>query len=243
LEPPDEFEVEFDEPVLSFSVHGSFLLVVLRTGVCFYDLDRRKRVLDLLTGENSPGCGDVSLRGNNVKLAICGLMPGAFQILTPEPDNRPHILKPHTHPVSIIQFSADGALVATASEYGTLIRVFCSVSATLLGIFRRGSLQSRILAIAFSPRCETLVAVSEKGTVHAFALASRVTNPAWAPRSFRKLKLGKVELAAVGFASEKEFMVICGSGMCYFMAIDKKTMSIVTTAVIEQSPEENVELP
>jgi hypothetical protein len=104
------------------------------------------------------------------------------------------------------------------------------------------------LALAFSPNCETLIAVSDKGTIHAFALATKVTSELWAPRAYAKFKLGKSELFEVAFATEQTFTVFTGSGVCYFMTLCDGVIGVKTTAVIEQKGPtvclpKNVELP
>ena len=79
-----------------------------------------------------------------------------------------------THTLSCIKFSADGSLVATCSERGTLIRVFDTDTASLVMEFRRGTRPAHITAMAFSPSSGHLGVASSNGTLHIFDLGDAV---------------------------------------------------------------------
>jgi WD40 repeat protein len=129
-------------------------------------------------------------------------------------DIRPVFFQAHLHPLAMIRFSPNAALVATASEQGTLIRVFDSASGTLLNVFRRGALQSEVIAIAISLGNQKLVAVSRNGTAHAFRLADRITDDEKAPRAVSKLKLGTLSLVDLMFIWEKKMVIVSSLGIC-----------------------------
>lgn len=62
-------------------------------------------------------------------------------------------------------------LLATASETGTLIRVFCVHSGEPKEVFRRGTTTAKITCMCFSPRIhgkQYLAAASDNGTIHLF---------------------------------------------------------------------------
>jgi WD40 repeat protein len=232
LSKPDQ-EFAFDNPVLSVRLHGSYLIVVLETSLCFYDISKSEMLLDQETSENSTGCGDISIRRNVPKLAICGLLSGEVQILSLDSDTRPIFLDAHRHAITIIRFSPDGSLLATATIQGTLIRVFCAFGGALRGIFRRGAQSSQIVAVAICPKSARLVVVSEKGTIHAFSLTNRVTDPDRAPRASSKVKIESGNIFDVRFSSDTKFIVASGSGTCYFFTFTAMEISLTQTRRIE----------
>ena len=58
----------------------------------------------------------------------------------------------------------------TASEQGTLIRIWSFPSCTKIGEFRRGVDAATIFSLAFSPNGYLLAATSDKSTLHIFEL-------------------------------------------------------------------------
>ena len=63
-----------------------------------------------------------------------------------------------------------GTLIATASEKGTLVRVFDTEVGCLVHEFRRGSQVANIYSINFNSTASLLCVSSDHGTIHLFAL-------------------------------------------------------------------------
>ncbi|KAJ2711110.1 Phosphatidylinositol 3,5-bisphosphate-binding protein [Coemansia spiralis] len=97
---------------------------------------------------------------------------GAPQATNVHPANI-NIIAAHATAISALAVSADGAMVASASEKGTLIRIFSTVNGRLLHELRRGVDRADIHSIAFSPDGTRLCVSSDKGTVHIFNLEAR----------------------------------------------------------------------
>lgn len=77
----------------------------------------------------------------------------------------------HDSPLAAISFSSTGTLIATASEKGTVIRVFRVSDGTRLHEFRRGVKRyAKIYSLAFSADSMFLAASSNTETVHIFRL-------------------------------------------------------------------------
>jgi len=82
------------------------------------------------------------------------------------------IIPAHESPLRAIAISRKGDMIATASEQGTIIRLWSFPSCTKLAEFRRGVDQAAILSLAFSPSGTTLAVTSDKETMHIFDLGS-----------------------------------------------------------------------
>ena len=69
-----------------------------------------------------------------------------------------------------MSFSNDGSLLATASDKGTIVRVFDVATGTKLYQFRRGTYPTKIYSLRFSADDKYVLATSSSLTVHIFRL-------------------------------------------------------------------------
>ncbi|RCV15984.1 hypothetical protein SETIT_3G100300v2 [Setaria italica] len=79
----------------------------------------------------------------------------------------------HSSDIACMAMTPDGAVLATASVKGTLVRVFSTMDGTCLQEVRRGRDQADIYSIALSPNVQWLAVCSDKGTLHVFSLRVR----------------------------------------------------------------------
>jgi len=76
----------------------------------------------------------------------------------------------HETHVACFALNTDGTRIATASEKGTLIRIFDTATGTKLQEVRRGLDKAEIYSLAFNTNSQWLACSSDKGTIHVFAL-------------------------------------------------------------------------
>ena len=108
---------------------------------------------------------------NNTVLACLGINKGSVRVELY--DSRKSTLIPaHESELSQIALNLDGTRLATASDKGTLIRVFDTYSGELLQELRRGMDRAEIYSLAFNASSTFLACSSCKGTVHIFALGA-----------------------------------------------------------------------
>lgn len=81
----------------------------------------------------------------------------------------------HESNLAALALNSDGTRVATASDKGTLVRVWSTATGALLQELRRGSDRADIYCLTFSPTTEWLACSSDKGTVHIFSLTGART--------------------------------------------------------------------
>ncbi|KAL2356763.1 vacuolar targeting protein Atg18 [Cryomyces antarcticus] len=86
-----------------------------------------------------------------------------------------NVVAAHQAPLSYIALNSEGTLLATASEKGTIIRVFSVPDAQKLYQFRRGSMPSRIYSMSFNATSTLLCVSSASETIHVFRLAPQTS--------------------------------------------------------------------
>lgn len=94
-----------------------------------------------------------------------------------------NVIEAHRSPLCCICLNNDGTLLATASETGTIIRVFSVPRGQKLYQFRRGTYPSTIYSMSFNLSSTLLCVSSTSDTVHIFRLGVPPgnTTPAGAP--------------------------------------------------------------
>jgi WD40 repeat protein len=187
------------------------LIVILLNSAVIYDIEHRKVQCELVTAQNTHGAGDLVTTDGSI-LALCGVEGGTVSVSDLMSERPPVVFQAHQHGVAGIKFSPDGSVIATASEKGTLIRLFDSVTGMNLSVFRRGTIPSKVMAMCFSPTNSDLIVVSGKGTVHLFRADKRTTNETDAPRSVGKFAIGDVSSADCAFYSDTDLMVVGSTG-------------------------------
>jgi autophagy-related protein 18 len=94
-----------------------------------------------------------------------------------------NVIEAHRSPLSSITLNSEGTLLATASDKGTIIRVFSVPDGHKLYQFRRGSIPSRIYSMSFNTMSTLLCVSSATDTIHVFKLNSQGHNPDGSSRS------------------------------------------------------------
>lgn len=80
------------------------------------------------------------------------------------------VIEAHKGEIAALTLSRDGTLLATASEKGTIIRVFSVETGSKVYQFRRGTYPTKIYSMSFSDDNQFLAASSSSKTVHLFKL-------------------------------------------------------------------------
>lgn len=82
-----------------------------------------------------------------------------------------HSIEAHNSSVSCITLNFEGTLLATASDKGTIIRLFNPATGEPVKELRRGSDKAEIYSISIDVDTKWLGCTSDKGTVHIFSLS------------------------------------------------------------------------
>lgn len=187
-------ELSFHSMVVAIKMNRKRLVVVSEEAVYIYDISNMKMVHTQLIPSNPYGICALSANSDRNYLAL-----PHYQKSPPNPQGPPtHVPKSvtretisgdvllydvnnleevtvipaHQTALSCMAINSDGTLLATASEKGTVIRVFSLPDGKTLHQFRRGSMPARIYSMSFNATSTLLVVSSATETVHIFKLAS-----------------------------------------------------------------------
>ena len=94
-----------------------------------------------------------------------------------------NVIQAHKSPISFLSINSNGTLLATASDKGTVIRVWSIPGAEKLYQFRRGTREARIYSINFNVVSSLLAVSSAHDTVHIFKLGPQKAAPRPTPAS------------------------------------------------------------
>jgi autophagy-related protein 18 len=99
-----------------------------------------------------------------------------------------NVIQAHKAPISFLSINSTGSLLATASDKGTVIRVWSVPGAEKLYQFRRGTREARIYSMNFNLVSSLLAVSSAHDTVHIFKLgpqksSSKTETPSSPPES------------------------------------------------------------
>jgi WD40 repeat protein len=136
--------------------------------VYVYNFDKLERIRKYETIANQKGLVALSPIDDCV-LAFPHTSKGVVRVELLDSDKY-HLINAHDSTINCISLNIDGTRLATASEKGTLIRIFDTVTGARLQEVRRGTDRADIYSIAFSPDSNFFCTSSDKGTIHIFAL-------------------------------------------------------------------------
>lgn len=185
-------ELTFPTTVLAVRLNRKRLVIILEDQIYLYDIQTMKLLHTIETSPNPMAICALSPSSDNAYLAFPLPQKTSAAAAAPAhaPPNSTHVapttgevllfdavkleavnvLEAHRSPLSCMAFNTEGTLMATASDKGTIIRVFSIPEAQKLYQFRRGSMPSRIFSMAFNITSTLLCVSSATETVHIFKL-------------------------------------------------------------------------
>ncbi|KAG8040441.1 hypothetical protein G9C98_002437 [Cotesia typhae] len=161
--------------------------------------------------------------------------PRGLCVLCPNSDNSLLAFPAHETPLSCIALNLQGTRLATASEKGTLIRVFDTQTGTMINELRRGANHANIYCINFNHDSTWLCVASDHGTVHVFAVEdqklnrqSSLASATFLPKyfssswSFCKFQVPGGPQCLCAFGTNNSIIVICADGSYYKFVFNNK---------------------
>ena len=145
------------------------MVVVLDSKVFVYRFKDLKLLDQITTVSNPKGLISLCPDAKNNVLAIPGLARGSIRIELYD-IAKATLIKAHDTDLAIFSLNSDGSRIASASEKGTLIRIWNCHTGEPLRELRRGMDRAEIYCISFNTATTYLACSSDKGTVHIYSL-------------------------------------------------------------------------
>lgn len=171
-------ELKFRTEVVAVRLRRDRVVVVLESKVFVYRFQDLKLLDQITTVSNPKGLISLCPDAKNNVLAIPGLARGSIRIELYD-IAKATLIKAHDAELAQFALNSDGSRIASASEKGTLIRIWNCHTGEPIRELRRGMDRAEIYCIAFNAQSTFLACSSDKGTVHLYSLTnpSHVQNP------------------------------------------------------------------
>ncbi|XP_034111321.1 WD repeat domain phosphoinositide-interacting protein 2 isoform X3 [Drosophila albomicans] len=163
----------YSNTILAVKLNRERLIVCLEESLYIHNIQDMKVVHTIRdTPSNQQGLCALSSSSEHCYLAYPGsVITGEVQIFDAINLHAKTMINAHDTPLAAIAFSPSGTEIATASERGTVIRVFSSQDGSRLFELRRGLKRCvSIVSLSFSTCADYLVSSSNTETVHIFRL-------------------------------------------------------------------------
>jgi WD40 repeat protein len=169
-------ELRFNTPVLNVKIKMDRLIGVCQTKIFIFNLNTLETLDMFDTFDNINGIVAFSPGELISVLAFPYDSKGKVRIVNFNSLAQPPIIQAHESKIACLSINRNGTLLATASDKGTLIRLFNAKDGKLLIELRRGSKNADINCIIFDEFNKYVACASANGTVHIFSIVGTMKN-------------------------------------------------------------------
>uniref|UniRef100_A0A7S2JL68 WD repeat domain phosphoinositide-interacting protein 3 n=1 Tax=Haptolina brevifila TaxID=156173 RepID=A0A7S2JL68_9EUKA len=162
-------ELTYRSNVKAVRMSRENVVVALEYWVRYYDFGNLNERGRMETVSNPKGLCALAADSSKFVLACPGLQKGQVRIEYPD-INRNTRIPAHESTLACLNLNNDGTRLATASERGTLVRVWDCMTGDRLYELRRGAEPAEIQCLSFNLDSGHLLVSSDHGTIHIFKL-------------------------------------------------------------------------
>lgn len=162
-------ELSFRTEVKAVKLRKDKVVVVLEQRVYVYNFGDLRLIDAIDTCNNPKGLCALNTDSNQAVLATPDRVKGSIRVSLYE-KSAVNSFQTHQGTLAALALNPAGTLLATASEKGTIIRIYSTSNQQQLQEMRRGSDKAEIFNIAFDKLSKWVAVSSDKQTIHIFAV-------------------------------------------------------------------------
>ena len=168
-------ELKFSQNILNIKLRKDKIVVICLDKIYIFSLSSFQSLDIIETGENTHGVIGINYNIENTIIAYPDRKKGRIKIKNYEKKNNITI-DAHEKTIGNIVLTTNGDLMASATEMGTIIRIFETENGDLVQEIRRGKEKAQIRCICFESNYKFIAASSTRGTVHIWSLSTAMKN-------------------------------------------------------------------
>jgi WD repeat-containing protein 45 len=160
-------EIQYNTPILNIYVTKYYIVVLIDKKIYVYNFESLNVVKSINVNTNGPNklfC--IGLEKSN-NLIYTGDKPGTINVTKLDKDHL-DIIQAHNSNIEHLYLSNNGKYIISASERGTIIRLFSTETLEKINEFRRGSETVKIIDIKMDRKNSMILISSAKGTIHVY---------------------------------------------------------------------------
>ena len=147
---------------------------MLEHKIYVYNFANLKMIEVIETSPNPRGLCAVSPSKEICVLACPDKQAGTVRVIHFDKGSKTTLINAHQSAIAAMTLNVEGSIIATASDKGTLIRIWDTETGQKLQELRRGTDQAEVFCISFDPVTKYLATSSDKGTIHIFAIRPEI---------------------------------------------------------------------
>uniref|UniRef100_A0A7E4UM91 WD_REPEATS_REGION domain-containing protein n=1 Tax=Panagrellus redivivus TaxID=6233 RepID=A0A7E4UM91_PANRE len=199
-------DITLDSAIIGIKFTDSCLVVIQERNIQLFDPDSFQWIHTEATEYNKRALVAVAVDQRSKVLFYPGRQVGTVKISDVQKADKllykaPSIIRAHENGLTHIVLNTHSTIVATASESGTVVKLFETQTLKLLHTLHRGADTCRLDSLRFSNDAKFLNLSSDKGTIHVFYLGHG------APKMFngRITSINKFTMPVTGVRTECAF--------------------------------------
>jgi len=163
-------ELRSKNEVKGLALRRDIIVMVCEFAIYVYTNDKMRIILHLTTKGNPRGLCALASTCNPWILCCPGQSTGTVRVQVGQDDRATHVFAAHQTQLAALVVNPSGTMVATASEKGTVCKVFNTSDGQILFRLRRSTRPAGISCLQFSHDNRFLAVASSSSTVHIFKL-------------------------------------------------------------------------
>jgi WD repeat-containing protein 45 len=157
---------------LNVKLRKDRVVVVLEQKIYVYNFQHLDLADSFLTCKNPLGLVSLSSKEQACVLACPDEKVGSVKVVHFTNEKKVVEIKAHNGAIAAMKLSQDGKILVTASNKGTLLRIWKTDDGSMISEVRRGADQAVITDLSIDPSNKLVGCASDKGTIHIFATSA-----------------------------------------------------------------------